>query len=92
MGIGKALYQKLENISKKQNILNMNACIAVPDEGSVSFHQHMGYVQVAYFHQCGYKLGKWYDMVWMEKIIGKHKDIPRPVTAFPFLMNLWQRL
>ncbi|MER2139653.1 MAG: GNAT family N-acetyltransferase, partial [Succiniclasticum sp.] len=26
------------------------------------------------FHKCGYKFGRWYDMIWMEKIIGKHED------------------
>lgn len=70
IGIGKTYYiEFLEDISKKQNILNMNACIAIPNERSISFHHHMGYVQVAYFHQCGYKLDKWYDMVWMEKCL-----------------------
>ena len=23
------------------------------------------------FHNCGYKFDRWYDMVWMEKIIGE---------------------
>lgn len=99
MGIGKKLYGKLEEISKAQNILNMYACIACPEkedqylnENSVQFHEHLGYSIAGKFHKCGYKFGTWYNMVWMEKIIGKHKDIPRPVTAFPFLMNLWQRL
>ena len=22
--------------------------------------------------KCGYKFGRWYSMIWMEKIIGKH--------------------
>ena len=39
---------------------------------SVRFHEHMGYQKVAHFHQCGKKFGKWYDMIWMEKIIGEH--------------------
>ena len=39
---------------------------------SVHFHEHMGYQKVAHFHQCGKKFGKWYDMIWMEKIIGDH--------------------
>lgn len=82
IGIGKVLYQELENISKMQNILNMNACIAIPNEGSVLFHQHMGYVQVAYFHQCGYKLDKWYDMIWMEKMLGEHKKSPEVFIPF----------
>ena len=81
-GIGKALYQVLENISKKQNILNLNACIAIPNDGSVAFHENMGYVQVAYFHQCGYKLNKWYDMIWMEKMLGEHNGIPESFIPF----------
>ncbi len=25
------------------------------------------------FHKCGHKFGRWYNMIWMEKIIGKHE-------------------
>ena len=25
------------------------------------------------FHRSGYKFGRWYDMVWMEKMIGDHR-------------------
>lgn len=82
LGIGKILYHELEKISKKQNILNMNACIAIPDEGSVAFHQRMGYCQIAHFHQCGYKLDKWYDMIWMEKMLGQHRLQPEPFIPF----------
>lgn len=81
-GIGKALYHEIEKISKMQNILNINACIAIPDEGSVSFHKQRGYYQVAHFHQCGYKLNSWYDMVWMEKILGEHNIEPAEFISF----------
>ncbi len=27
------------------------------------------------FENCGHKFGRWYHMVWMEKIIGEHKEI-----------------
>ena len=60
-------------------VLNLNACIAYtpdPDEhltnDSMLFHQKLGYELVGTFHKCGYKFNKWYDMIWMEKIIGKH--------------------
>ena len=33
----------------------------------------MGFAQVGLFHKCGYKFNRWYDMIWMEKIIGEHK-------------------
>ena len=29
---------------------------------------------VGQFHQCAYKFGRWYHMVWMEKQIGPHPE------------------
>lgn len=89
LGIGKKLYEALENISKKQNILNLNACIGCPkvadehlDNNSVQFHAHMGYEMVGMFHNCGYKFGTWYHMVWMEKMLGEHEQHPKEVVPF----------
>lgn len=92
LGIGGKLYAALEEISRAQHILNLNACIAYADtedeyltNDSVTFHSHMGYAMVGKFHQCGYKFGKWYDMVWMEKMIDEHPADPAPVILFPDL-------
>ena len=91
-GIGKLLYQALEEISKAQNILNMNACIAYPEnedehltKNSVQFHEHLGYQMVGTFHQCGYKFETWYHMVWMEKFIGEHRENQPDIIPFPEL-------
>lgn len=88
-GIGRRLYETLECMLKEQGILNMNACIAYTEEedeyltnGSVRFHEAMGYELVGHFHQCGYKFGRWYDMVWMEKMIGEHRKEQPPVQWF----------
>jgi len=78
-GIGRMLYEELENRLKAQGILNLNACIGYPEEedehltfDSVKFHERLGYSMVGEFHKCGYKFGRWYNMVWMEKLIGEH--------------------
>ena len=78
-GVGRALHDKLQELLQDQGILNMNACISYIDkedeyltQDSVRFHERLGYTIVAHFHQCGKKFGRWYDMVWMEKIIGEH--------------------
>lgn len=91
-GIGRMLYKALESISKAQNILNLNACIAYPEvedkyltKDSVKFHERLGYRMVGEFHQCGYKFGTWYHMVWMEKMLGEHKANPLSVINFPDL-------
>lgn len=86
-GIGKTLYTALEKELKEMGILNMYACIGYPAEedeyltkNSADFHSHIGFTQVGEFHKCGYKFGHWYNMIWMEKIIGEHKENQAPVT------------
>ncbi|MDD5993651.1 MAG: GNAT family N-acetyltransferase [Clostridiales bacterium] len=37
------------------------------------FHEKMGFHLVGTFHNIGYKFNTWYDMIWMEKIIGEHQ-------------------
>ena len=88
-GIGRALYEAIEVVGRAQNLQNLCACIGVPDiddeyltHNSVDFHTHMGYRLVGEFRHCGYKFGRWYNMVWMEKIIGKHPADPAPVLPF----------
>ena len=90
-GLGGRLYRTLEDIARAQGILNLNACIGVPkgadDEylthNSVDFHAHMGYTPVGTFHDSGYEFGRWYDMVWMEKMLGEHKTPAAPIRPFP---------
>lgn len=31
------------------------------------------------FHDSGYKFNQWFDMVWMEKMIGEHNAEPKEV-------------
>ena len=87
-GIGRALYTALEEALLAQGILNMNACIAFPEtedeyltRDSVKFHEKMGFETAGRFHKCGCKFGRWYDMVWMEKLIGEHVENPPAVRA-----------
>ena len=79
-GYGRKLYEALERALATQGILNLYACIAYPSvedeyltKNSAQFHAHLGYRTVGEFYKCGYKFGRWYNMIWMEKLIGKHK-------------------
>ncbi len=82
-GLGRKLYEALEEELKAKGILNLYACIGVPEEddeyldhNSEQFHEHMGYTKIGTFHQCGFKFGRWYNMIWMEKMIGEHREQP----------------
>lgn len=88
-GTGRALYEALEYVLKKQNVINSNACIAYPEKedqfltrDSVKFHSRLGYQKVAEFHQCAYKFGTWYNMVWMEKFLREHPQKPQAFRSF----------
>jgi len=94
-GIGKVLYQAMEELLVAQGVLNLNACIAFPAEedeyltrDSAAFHEHMGYRLVGTFRQCGYKFGRWYDMIWMEKHIGPHQTHQEPIKTFDEVKHL----
>ncbi len=92
MGAGRMLLEKLEEILGAMNITNVNACIASADaedeyltHDSILFHSKMGYSMAGCFHKCGYKFNRWYDMVWMEKLIGEHREKQPHVIPFPLL-------
>ena len=88
-GIGSALYEALERVLRKQNVLNVNACIAYIEQedeyltnASMYFHEACGYRLVGQFTNSGCKFGRWYHMIWMEKIIGQHVSDPAPFKVF----------
>ena len=88
-GIGKVLYEELEKILKKQNMIKLIACIADTEtedkyvsKKSVEFHRHMGYKIVGKIPKGGYKFGNWYDLVYMEKDIGEYSKNPKEVIHF----------
>jgi L-amino acid N-acyltransferase YncA len=93
-GVGKKLHQALEAVLKEQGILNMEACIGYPekedeylDKNSAQFHAHMGYRMVGEFKKCGYKFDRWYNMVWMEHMIGEHQAPMTAPVSFPQIRN-----
>lgn len=95
-GIGRALYEALERALAEMGVCNLYACVGVPAEeedeyltfNSAQFHAHMGFVQCGEFHRCGYKFGRWYSMVWMEKLIGPHSPGQNPVRPFQGKISL----
>jgi L-amino acid N-acyltransferase YncA len=91
-GIGGRLYEAIEKAARAMHIYNLNACIGYPmndreedpylSRNSPEFHAHLGYKLVGRFHKCGYKFGRWYDMIWMEKMLGEHL-VPADFIPYP---------
>ncbi len=66
-GVGRLLYARLEEILKKQGYRMVYAVVTGENTGSVAFHERLGYRKTAVFQNCGFKHGRWLDVVWLEK-------------------------
>ena len=66
-GVGRAMYAEIERILTKQGCRKVFAVVTSANEASVRFHEALGYRQVAIYRDVGFKLGAWYDVIWLEK-------------------------
>lgn len=78
-GIGTLLYEVLLELLSEMNYVHAYACITTEGKTSIRFHEAMGFTQTAFFSNCGYKSGRWYDVVWMDQILNDAKGPVLPV-------------
>lgn len=66
-GIGRALYETLEQRLAAQGYYVLYALVTSANAGSCAFHEAMGYREAVRLPACGFKFGQWYDVIWYEK-------------------------
>ena len=88
-GVGRKLYSYIEEILKAQGIVKAIALITPPmteaDKDvyrSVHFHESMGYKLSGRLTYSGYKFGRWFDTVFMDKILCEPYENMQPVKSF----------
>ena len=68
-GVGRMLMEQIGEIAKKNNVHSLIAGISGTNSVAILFHQSQGFVQVGRMPEVGYKLGRWHDLVLMQKLI-----------------------
>lgn len=66
-GLGTALYDALEALLCAQGYQLLYALITGENTASLHFHERRGYEILARFPDCGFKFGRWLDLVWLQK-------------------------
>ena len=66
-GLGRVLYEAMEEILRLQGITMLYSCITLGNEHSIKMHEALGYRLIGTFSKSGYKNGQWLDTVWLEK-------------------------
>lgn len=70
--IATALYTALFAILKWQGFVNAYAVITLPNQKSISFHNHFGFTDFTVYRNVGYKLNQWHDVAWLYRQINEH--------------------
>ncbi len=81
-GIGRKLYAALLELLKIQGYQTVYGVLTLPNEKSLRLHAAFGFETLGVFPKAGYKLGKWHDIIWLQKTLGEFPDGPVPPTPF----------
>lgn len=68
-GVGKRLLQELISLAEKQDYHVMVGVIDASNQPSIRLHESNGFSHCARIRQCGYKFGKWLDVVFYQRIL-----------------------
>lgn len=89
MGVGPKLYTLLEEILKAQGVAKAVALVTRPNTedptyhyNSRDFHEKMGYRLTGCLECSGYKFGRWYDTLLLEKRLNEPKEEMEEVKSF----------
>ena len=80
-GLGKLLLAELMRQAEATGVRKLIAVIGDSNNGgSVGVHRALGFAPVGVLKSCGWKFGKWLDVVLMDKSLGE-ADLTPPRTA-----------
>ncbi len=75
--IGTALYGCLFELLKLQGFYNVYAVITGANQGSLNFHQSLGFRPEGLYPHVGYKFNQWQDVQWLALTIKDHREPPQ---------------
>ena len=70
-GVGTKLYAELFAVLSGEDVHRVVAGIAQPNPASNALHQRFGFRPIGTFTEVGRKFGRYWNVTWMEKSLGK---------------------
>jgi len=68
-GIGGLLLDTLIERARAAGLHTLVAAVDGANEGSIRFHEHLGFVETARMPQIGFKFGRWLDLVMLQRVV-----------------------
>lgn len=66
-GVASALYGSLLEALRGEDLHRALAGITLPNDASIALHRRFGFREVGTFSEQGRKLGRYWDVLWMER-------------------------
>ena len=68
-GIGKELLLALEEAARRGRAHSLIAGVSSGNPGGAAFHRAAGFEDIARLPEVGYKFGRWYDLILLQKFL-----------------------
>ena len=68
-GLGRELYNMLESELRGLSVSNILVNISSENIASLNFHKALGYKECGNFEKIGYKNGRYFDLIWLQKLL-----------------------
>ena len=68
-GVGRSLLAALIERARADGLHTLVAAIDGANEGSIRFHERLGFVETARMPQIGFKFGRWLDLVLLQRVV-----------------------
>lgn len=79
-GIGRALYDALLDLLRRQRFVNVYAGVTLPNPASEALHAAIGMERVGIYRRVGFKFGAWHDVAWYWlRLAERAGDPPEPI-------------
>ena len=72
-GVGRILMEELVRRAEQQDYHVMIGCIDAENQGSIIFHEKLGFVFCGRIRECGYKFNDWRDVVFYQLFLNSKK-------------------
>jgi phosphinothricin acetyltransferase len=77
LGVGARMYERLFELLADEPIHRAYAGITLPNPASVALHHRFGFRDLGTYDEVGYKLGSYWSVQWLEKLMPFHGAPPR---------------
>ena len=79
-GVGRALYEALLSILRRQGFHGVFAGVTLPNANSVGLHEALGFRSLGVYQDVGFKHGRWHDVGWWRLGLSEGAPAAAPIT------------